>query len=102
MFNAVINLAIGHGCNWNYCDVPYSEEENVLHREIKSPVAIYCFGPQKTNFISGLIDRRVTDVIQLGCPELADIILPAISCRFACQNKSKHVCALRRAHSLAQ
>jgi len=72
----------------------------LLHREVSSAVAIYCFGPQKTNFISGLIDRTV-DITQLGCPELTDISLPAISCMFAC-HKSKHVCALRTAYSLAQ
>lgn len=102
MFNARMNQAIGHGCNWNDGDVPYSELETVLHREVSSAVAIYCFGPQKTNFISGLIDRTVIDITQLGCPELADISLPAITCTFACHNKSKHVCALRTAYSLAQ
>jgi len=101
MFNARMNRAIGHGCNWNNVDVPYSELETVLHREVSSAVAIYCFGPQKTNFISGLIDRAVIDITQLGCPELADISLPAITCTFAC-HKSKHVCALRTACSLAQ
>jgi hypothetical protein len=101
MFNARMNQAIGHGCNWNDGDVPYSELETVLHREVSSAVAIYCFGPQKTNFISGLIDRTVIDITRLGCPELADISLPAITCTFAC-HKSKHVCALRTAYSLAQ
>ena len=101
MFNARMNQAIGHGCNWNDGDVSYSELETVLHREVSSAVAIYCFESQKTNFISGLIDRTVIDIIQLGCPELADISLPAISCTFA-SHKSKHVCALRTAYSLAQ
>jgi hypothetical protein len=88
MFNARINQAIGHGCNWNDDDVPYSELETVLHREVSSAVAIYCFRPQKTNCISGLIDRTVFDISQVGCPELADISLPAISCTLACHNKS--------------
>ena len=52
----------------------------LLHCEVSSAIAIHCFGPQKTNFISGLIDRTVIDISQLGCPELADISLPAISC----------------------
>ena len=90
MFNARMNQAIGHGCNWNDGDIPYSELETVLRREVSSAVAIYCFGPQKTNFISGLIDRTVIDITQLGCPELSDISLPAITCTFAC-HKSKHV-----------
>jgi len=101
MFNARINQAIGHGCNWNDGDLPYSELETVLRHEVSSAVAIYCFGPQKTNIISGLIDRTVIDITQLGCPELPDISLPAISCTFAC-HKSKYVCALRTAYSLAQ
>ena len=50
--------------------------------------------------ISGLIDRTFIDITQLGCPELADISLPAISCTFEC-HKSKHVCALRTSYSLA-
>ena len=102
MFNSRMNQVIGHGCNWNDGDVPYSELETVLHREVSSAVAIYCFGPEKTNFISGLLDRTVIDITQLGCPEQADISLPAIRCTFACHNKSKHVCALRTAYSLAQ
>jgi hypothetical protein len=96
-----MNQAIGHGCNWNDGDVPYSELETVLHREVSTAVAIYCFGLQK-NYISGLIDRKVIDISQLGCPELAYISLPAISCTFACHNKSKYVCAFRTAYSLAQ
>ena len=73
----------------------------MLHREASSAVAIYCFGPLKTQFISGLLERTVIDIMQLGCPELADISLANISCTFAC-HKSKHVCALRTAYSLAQ
>ena len=42
----------------------------------------------------------VIDITLLGCPELADS-LPAIGCTFAC-HKSKHVCALLTAYSLAQ
>ena len=59
--------------------------------------AIYCFGPQKRNFISGLIDRTVIDITHLHGPELAEISLPAISCTFTC-HKSKYVCALRTAY----
>jgi hypothetical protein len=59
MFNARINEAIDHGCNWNDGDVLYSELETVVHREASSAVAIYCFGPQKTQFISGLIKRKL-------------------------------------------
>jgi len=38
MFNARMNQAIDHGCNWNDGDVPYSELETVLHREALSAV----------------------------------------------------------------
>jgi hypothetical protein len=102
LFNARINEAIDHGCNWNDSDVSYSELETVLHHEASSAVATYCFRPQKTHFISGLTERTVIDITQLGCPPLAEISVPAISCTFACHNKSKHVCALRTAYSLAQ
>ena len=71
------------GVTGNNGNVPYSELGTVLHREVTSAVAIYYFGLQKTNFISGLIYRTVIDITQLGCPELADISLPAISCTFA-------------------
>ena len=101
-FNAKINQAVNHGCNCNGGDILYSELETVLHREASLAVAIYCFGPQKTQFISGLFDRIVIDTTQLGCPPLADISLPGICCMFACHNKSRHVCALRTAYSLAQ
>jgi hypothetical protein len=73
----------------------------LLQREVSSAVAMYCFGPQKTNIISSLIDRTIIDISQLGCPEVADISLHAISCTFAC-HKSKHVCALQTAYSLNQ
>jgi len=102
MFNARINEAIDHGCNWNDGDVLYSELQTVVHREASSAVAIYCFGTQKTQFISGLIERTVIDITQLGCPPLTDISLTAISYTFTCHNKSKHVCALRTAYTLAQ
>jgi hypothetical protein len=44
MLNARLNNAINHGCNWNDGDILYSELETVLHREVSSAVAIYCFG----------------------------------------------------------
>jgi len=102
MFNARINEAIDHGCNWNDGDVLYSELETVVHREASSAVAIYSFGPQKAQFINVLIERTVIDITQLGCPPLTDISLPAISCTFTCHNKSKNVCALRSAYTFAQ
>jgi len=46
-------------------------------------------------------EGSVTDITQLGCPSLADISLPGIICTFAC-HKSRYVCALRPAYSLAQ
>jgi len=101
MFNVRINHVIDHWCNWNDGDNLYSELETMLHREASSAVAIYCFGPQR-NFISGLIDRAVIDITQLVCPKLANIILPAISCTFACHSNSQHICALRTAYSFAQ
>jgi len=79
MFNARINEAIDHGCNWNDGDVLYSELETVVHREASSAVAIYCFGPQKTQFISRHIERTVIDISQLQWPPLTDILLPTIS-----------------------
>jgi len=82
MFNARIIEAIDHGCNWNDGDVLYSELETVVRREASSTVAIYCFEPQNTQFISGFIERTVVDITQLGCPPLTDISLPAISCTF--------------------
>jgi len=100
MFNARINQAIGHGCNLNDGDVPYSELETV-HIVKYHPLLQFIALDLRKNFISGLIDRTVTDITQLGSPELADISLPPITCTFAC-HKSKHVCALRTAYSLAQ
>jgi hypothetical protein len=66
MFNAAINQAIGHRCNWNDGDVPYSEQETVLHREVSSAVAVFCCGSQKTSVISGLIARTVIDITQVA------------------------------------
>jgi hypothetical protein len=102
MFTARMNQYIDHGCNWNDGEILYSGLETVLHRDASPTVAIYGFGPQKTAFISGHIDRTIIDISQLGCPELADITFPTISCTFACHDKSKYVCALRSVYSLAQ
>jgi len=101
MFKARMNRNIYHGCNLNDDDTPYSELETVLHRKASYAFAIYSFGPLKAIFISGLLDLTVIDVTQLECPEPADISLAAISCTFACHNKSKHVCVLQTNYSLA-
>jgi hypothetical protein len=53
-FNARLNRVIDHGCNWNDGAVLYSELETVLHREASSALAIYCFGPQKAQFLTVL------------------------------------------------
>jgi len=82
-FNTRMNQAIDHGFNWNEGDVLYSALETLLHLEASFAVAVYCFGPQKTQFIGGLMDRTFIAIIQLGCPPLADIILQGISCMFS-------------------
>ena len=64
-FKARMNQAIYHGCNRKDGCIPYSELEILLHRETSSVVTIYCFGPQKTQFISGLIDRKIIDITQV-------------------------------------
>jgi len=74
-----MNEAIDLRCNWNDGDALYSELETVVHREASSAVAIYCFGPHKTQFISGLIERTVNDITQLGCPPLTDKSPPALN-----------------------
>ena len=102
LFNVRLNEVIDDGCNWNDGFVPFSDLENIVHCEAPSPVAIYCFGPLETEFISSLIKGTVIDITQLGCPTIADINLSAISWTFACHNKSKHVCALRTAYSVTQ
>jgi len=60
LFNVRLNEAIDHGCNWNDGFVPYSDLENVVHCEESSAVAIYCYGPLKTEFISNLINLRLS------------------------------------------
>jgi len=60
LFNVRLNKAIDHGCNWNDGFVPYSDMENVVHCEASSAAAIYCFGPLKTEFISSLINLRLS------------------------------------------
>jgi len=101
LFIVRTNEAIDHGSNWNDGYLPYSEPETVVHRETSSAVAIYCFGPVITEFITSIINGPVTDITQIGCPPIADINLSAISCTFAC-HKSKNVCALWLAYSVVQ
>ena len=85
-----MNEAIDHRCNWNDVYVPYKELETMLNRESSSAVAIYCFGSVKAELMSSFLILTVIDITQLGCPLIADINRSAISCTFACHNKSKH------------
>ena len=73
----------------------------MLDREELSAVAFYCIGPQKTQFISGLMDSLFIYITHIVCTSLADISLQGISCWFAC-HKLRNVCALRTTYSLAQ
>jgi len=56
----------------------------------------------RKQFISGLVSRSFIDITQLGCPPLADISLPGISCTFVLHNQFIHVCSLPTTHSFAQ
>lgn len=100
-FNAKINSAIDHGCNWNDGDIMYSELENILHRESSSAVAIYCFGAQKATFISTILQRTVINIVQLGCPQLAELAFSSVCCTFPCHWRSKY-CAMRSAYAVAR
>jgi len=102
MFNARMNQAIDQRCNWNDGDVLFLELVIVVYRGASSIIAIYCFGSQKTQFISELIEPTFIDITQLICPPFAAIILRVISCTFLIQNRSKHVCDFRTAYSLTQ
>ena len=101
-YSTRLNLDINHSCNWNDGDILYSELETVLQREASLAVAIYCFGPRKSAFISDLIDRTVIDITQLGCPPAINITFPTITCTFPCHGRFNHVCAMRSAYSMAQ
>jgi hypothetical protein len=68
---------------------PYDwEAVSMFTAQLNEAVAIYCYGPQKTKFISEIIQCTLIDMGQLGCPDLKDTRLPAIGCTFACHNKS--------------
>ena len=54
MFNARMNQAIDHGCNWNDGNDLHSELETVLHRETSYAVTTYCFGLQKQTLLAVL------------------------------------------------
>jgi hypothetical protein len=101
-FNAWNNCAIDHRCNWNDGDILYSELEVLLQRESSSAIAVYCVGRLKLAIISNLIKRTVTDVTQLGYPQLAELPFPAVSCTFACHNKSRYFCAMISAFALVR
>ena len=94
-FNARVNQTIDHGYNWDDGDV-------LAGNCVTSGITVYCFGPHKAQFISGLIHRKFIDINQLVCPPLADITVPGISCTFECYKRFSKVCALRTAFSLAQ
>ena len=60
-----MNQTIEHANKWNDVYESYPYLENVLHREASSAVAIYSFGLQKTQIISGFIERKIVDFTQL-------------------------------------
>jgi hypothetical protein len=55
-FNARMNQAIDHGCNWNDGDVLYSELETVLHREALSAVQSIASGQRKHTLLAVLLN----------------------------------------------
>ena len=60
------------------------------------------FQTSKNNLLVVLSTVQLLTSMQLGSPPNVDINPSAISCTFACHNKSTHVCALRSAYSVAQ
>jgi hypothetical protein len=65
MLNARLNSAITHSCNWNDGDILYSELQTVLHREVPSAVAIYCFGHQKQTLLAVLLTVQLLILLSL-------------------------------------
>jgi hypothetical protein len=80
-FNARLNNAIDHGCNWNDCDILYSVWKLLYiakyHQLLQSIVSGI-----KSSFIGNLIERTFIDITQLGCPQPADLAFHTISCTF--------------------
>jgi len=65
MFDARMNQAIGHGCNWNDGDVAYSELKTATSRSIVCCCNLLVWTSENKP-ISCIIDRTVIDVSQLG------------------------------------
>jgi hypothetical protein len=101
MFNAKLNSAITHSINWNDGDILHSELQTVLHCEVSSAVAIYCFGYQKTNFISGLIGRTVIHILSSAVLNQPTLLRLTLAARLHVAT-GPAVCALRAAYSFAQ
>jgi hypothetical protein len=101
-FNARMNCAIDHGYNWNDVDILYSALESIVNRATPSAVAIYGFGPQKSEFISNVIDRTDIEISQPGCPQLQQLLFPVVTCTFPRHYKFKYFCAMRTAYALAR
>lgn len=77
------------GYHGNDGDILYSELESILNRDASSSLAMYCFEPQKSQFISNLIDRSYR-LSQLWCPQLAELAFPVVTCTFPSHNKSNY------------
>ena len=101
-FNARMNQAIDHECNYNDGDIVHSGLETVQYREALSAVALFCLKPQNVQFIRCFMDLTFIVITRLEWPPLAEIGLPGISCTFACHNTSRHVCAFRTVYSLTE
>ena len=92
MTTGVIRMMVTyHFQSWKLC---YIARHHLLLQSIASDL-------RNQNLLVVLSTAQLLNITRLGCPELADISLPAISCTFA-WHKPKNVCELRTAYSLAQ
>jgi hypothetical protein len=73
----------------------YLALKNSLKEAMSSANAILIWG-WETAFISNVFKCMVIDSMQLGCPELDELIFRMLGCTSLCHNKSHYVSAMSK------
>lgn len=86
-----------HGLDWRYGEVPFSQISQLLHTYTQNASAIYCFGLEKTKYLSNLLSQPIFNLQDLNCPPHL-ISLPTQSCCYPYHRFLTMDCALRQVH----
>jgi hypothetical protein len=89
---------VENGLNWADVHIPYDQLLHVLNEAVAGYVNLYSYGAAKFSFLSGLLNRTITNLTEFGCP-LPDNYRPGFHCSMPCHKFPNVRCATRHAHA---